>query len=853
MFGQTTTVTINQNTKKTQPPIGTLTMEGATNFFITRGTGSPEGVVTASPGSLYMDITGFLYVKASGVGDTGWQTATLGSLAWGSITGTLANQTDLQNALNAKVTSPVTEADISLSDVTTNDVSASKHGFQPKLPDDPTLFMNGQGDYVQVLGGGNTGSRLISGGGVAWTGIGLSFIVSSATYLINGVQFSSAQTPLTLSNADPNFDRIDVFAVDNTGSALVVEGQPGGPPVAPQVDPATQLELTHVLVAAGATTPTITNVDIYLENTEWTTSTNSAGTINLASTNNPYAGTKDIEGTNVATGNLFTAVKPSGTLKPSDYNTLVFQIRNKQKWAAAKAISIFWLNGSTTVGTGATLKNGAYGFDFTNTTSYQQIAIPTSVFNTGTNSVDSLRFQVTGGGANMLGWYIDNIVLQTGSGGGTGGGDFSTNTTTSVANEIVLFADTTGKLGKRSTGTGTAVLTNGVLSVVATPTPTATATATPTPTATATATPTPTPTGTGLALEDSNGNFQSLVTTSAGVASAITDETGTAGSLVFSTSPALSGTPSASNLAITGTAGAGYLTMIAQSANPSAPAAGTLLLHSATTQGFTRMEQDNEGATNLVYGRDNVFIAKNTTAGTITKGQVVYNTTTSTGAVPNIGLAKADSVTTLPALGVALDDIAANAFGQIMVMGVVDHFNTNSFATGDELYVSPTTAGAIQASIPTGVGQFSQRVGSVLNKGVGDGSMLMDIAPFVAPVPILMKSVTFVVDGAGIVLGTGTKNPAKIPFGGTLQGWALMAKPSGSVTLDVYRAANGAGLPTVSIIGTGTKPALSSAVENSSTSFTNWTSTTLAAGDNLAINVDSATTVTYVALTLYYK
>ncbi len=114
-------------------------------------------------------------------------------------------------------------------------------------------------------------------------------------------------------------------------------------------------------------------------------------------------------------------------------------------------------------------------------------------------------------------------------------------------------------------------------------------------------------------------------------------------------------------------------------------------------------------------------------------------------------------------------------------------------------------------------------------------------------------SVTFVVDGAGGVLTTGTKNPIKIPFGGTLTGWLLIGKPSGSVTVDIFRAADGAGLPVTSIIGAGTKPSLSSAVENSSTSFTSWTSTTLTAKDNLAISLSGISTATYVALTLYYQ
>ncbi len=37
------------------------------------GVGSPEGVVTASPGATYWDTAGqFFYVKDSGTGNTGW-------------------------------------------------------------------------------------------------------------------------------------------------------------------------------------------------------------------------------------------------------------------------------------------------------------------------------------------------------------------------------------------------------------------------------------------------------------------------------------------------------------------------------------------------------------------------------------------------------------------------------------------------------------------------------------------------------------------------------------------------------------------------------------------------------------
>jgi Repeat of unknown function (DUF5907) len=115
-------------------------------------------------------------------------------------------------------------------------------------------------------------------------------------------------------------------------------------------------------------------------------------------------------------------------------------------------------------------------------------------------------------------------------------------------------------------------------------------------------------------------------------------------------------------------------------------------------------------------------------------------------------------------------------------------------------------------------------------------------------------AVTFVADGMGTALTTGAKNPIKIPYGGTLTGWVLIGTPSGSITIDILRAADGAGLPVTSIIGGGgTKPALSSAVENSSTSFTGWTSTTLTAKDNMAISLSGITAITYLALTLYYQ
>lgn len=154
------------------------------------------------------------------------------------------------------------------------------------------------------------------------------------------------------------------------------------------------------------------------------------------------------------------------------------------------------------------------------------------------------------------------------------------------------------------------------------------------------------------------------------------------------------------------------------------------MLHASTNNGFTRLEQDNEAATNLVYGRDNAFIAKNTSGSTISKGQVVY-VTGSTGNVPNVSLAQANASGTIPTIAIAADSIANNAFGQIMYAGILSGIDTSAFSSGDKLFVSPTVAGGLTNVRPSGTTNFVQRVGTVLVSGVGNGSIQILIAPAV--------------------------------------------------------------------------------------------------------------------------
>lgn len=262
------------------------------------------------------------------------------------------------------------------------------------------------------IGAGDTatGNFLLSGGGVAFSA-NLDVIVSAATYYIQGTEYTSAQTTLTASAADATHDRIDVVAVNTSGVAVIIQGTPAEAPAKPDVDPESQLELTFFIVEATATQISVTLTNVYSENTEWTTS-RSGTTITLASTNNPRNGTVCLEGTAATAGNYVQFAAPSA-FDPSTKDNLTFYIRSKAAWPATRSLSVTLRSGNTQRGTLITIKDGAFGFDSTNVSTYQQIVIPVSLFGAGGLSVDRLRIACAGTGTT-IGFYIDDITFQNG-------------------------------------------------------------------------------------------------------------------------------------------------------------------------------------------------------------------------------------------------------------------------------------------------------------------------------------------------------------------------------------------------------------------------------------------------------
>lgn len=94
--------------------------------------------VTGSPVTTAGTLTGSLITQVA-------NTVFAGPTSGGAATPTF-------RALVAADLPTITEASISFTDITTNDVSTTKHGFAPKAPNDVTKFLNGAGAYTVPAG-----------------------------------------------------------------------------------------------------------------------------------------------------------------------------------------------------------------------------------------------------------------------------------------------------------------------------------------------------------------------------------------------------------------------------------------------------------------------------------------------------------------------------------------------------------------------------------------------------------------------------------------------------------------------------------------------------------------------------
>ncbi len=270
------------------------------------------------------------------------------------------------------------------------------------------------------------------------------------------------------STAHATLDRIDVLALDNTGTLVKIDGTAAAQPTEPDYNAATQLKLTFVLVSFNTTSPpSVSNESIYLENTEWTSSTSGTGW-NANSSSNPRTGTKDIEGTTVAT-TAYVQLQRGSTITLDSYNTLSLFVRSKATWTSGRILRLQFYATGVAKGNAVTLASGYWGFDSSITASYQLVGIPVAQFAVpGGTTINQLRITDIGG---SIGLYIDDVVLQvTGTSTGTQGGSVDASSITGI---LPVVHGGTGKSsftanaflysGTAGVPTNTAAPTNGQL------------------------------------------------------------------------------------------------------------------------------------------------------------------------------------------------------------------------------------------------------------------------------------------------------------------------------------------------------------------------------------------------------
>lgn len=118
------------------------------------------------------------------------------------------------------------------------------------------------------------------------------------------------------------------------------------------------------------------------------------------------------------------------------------------------------------------------------------------------------------------------------------------------------------------------------------------------------------------------------------------------------------------------------------------------------------------------------------------------------------------------------------------------------------------------------------------------------------PQPSVPASIHYVFDGGGLAVSTGLKGSIIVPFACTINSWSLVATPSGSITVDIWKTPLADYPPSVadSICG-GAKPSISGGQQASSSSLGAW-DTAVAEGDVLSFNVDIVTSVTLASIAL---
>jgi hypothetical protein len=227
-----------------------------------------------------------------------------------------------------------------------------------------------------------------------------------------------------------------------------------------------------------------------------------------------------------------------------------------------------------------------------------------------------------------------------------------------------------------------------------------------------------------------------------------------------------------------------------------------------------------------------ICLVRNTTGATLTKGTAVY-ISGATGQNPTVSKAQANNDTnSAQTLGLMSADLANNSNGYVTIIGLIQNINTSAYTDGEQLYLSPTTAGTLTATKPyapqhlvyVAVVEHAHPTQGKLFVKVQNGYEMDELhnvsaqSPSNGQVLIYNASTSLwekntLTDGTGVSIteGAGTITVGLASgYGDTLNPYAsktanyVLASPNGSAGVPTFRALVAADVPTLNQNTTGT-------------------------------------------------
>lgn len=178
----------------------------------------------------------------------------------------------------------ITEADLVLSAVTTNNVSVSQHGFVPTLSGSATQFFNGQGNYVTISGTGvPSGYNGTTFSGQTSVNVVHNFGIKPLVQVLDNSGSPLVEVPLAITHNSDN-DFTVTFSTAQSGTILTSAGSPPIPNVTTTSTNYTVLTNDNIIIATASSITITLPTGVGVTGKTYTIDNNSSGDISVVGT-----------------------------------------------------------------------------------------------------------------------------------------------------------------------------------------------------------------------------------------------------------------------------------------------------------------------------------------------------------------------------------------------------------------------------------------------------------------------------------------------------------------------------------------------------------------------------------------